>query len=136
MHILIDIVSLSIFMGSGFNVARFSEESIPIPCKYLSQYFTLYFASGSASLDPVHEELIGQTTASTYSHSERCPVQFVTVVGHADTFAPTDDSQKLSIERAVTVRDALIAHTIPADKISIVGAGRARFRETYRRWRS
>jgi outer membrane protein OmpA-like peptidoglycan-associated protein len=63
-------------------------------------------------LDDLVAKLKGATALNT-----------VTVTGHTDGLGGVAYNQKLSVRRADAVRDYLVAHGVPADKIKTTGKG-------------
>lgn len=51
------------------------------------------------------------------------PAPEVIVTGHTDTVGPADANDRLSLARAATVRDLLVAAGVPLATISIIGRG-------------
>jgi OOP family OmpA-OmpF porin len=49
----------------------------------------------------------------------------VTVTGHTDGLGGVAYNEKLSVRRADAVRDYLVAHGVPADKIKTAGKGKS-----------
>jgi OOP family OmpA-OmpF porin len=65
-------------------------------------------------LDDLVAKLKGATALNT-----------VTVTGHTDGLGGVAYNQKLSVRRADAVRDYLVAHGVPADKIKTTGKGKS-----------
>lgn len=74
------------------------------------------FASNPAGLDT----LVKQVRALS-------AVRAVTVTGFADSIGSPRDNLRLSLRRALFVKALLIARGVPADKITVVGAGATQF---------
>lgn len=81
--------------------------------------FTLYFAGGAEALTP---ESDAELTAIKHEIASR-PAAEVTVIGHTDTVGGLEANDKLSLRRAATVREILIAAGVPGEKIETAGRG-------------
>ncbi len=66
------------------------------------------------ALDDLVAKLKGATVLNT-----------VTVTGHTDGLGGVAYNQKLSVRRADAVRDYLVAHGVPANKIQTAGKGKS-----------
>jgi outer membrane protein OmpA-like peptidoglycan-associated protein len=77
--------------------------------------YILHFQSGSAELDPgLRAEL-----AAAIARAKSLPNIDVSVVGHADATGSDAYNSDLSLRRAQTVSDALVAAGIPRDVIEV-----------------
>jgi len=81
--------------------------------------FTLYFAAGAETLTP---ESAAELAAIRQEIAGR-PASEVMVIGHTDTVGGLEANDMLSLKRAATVREILIAAGVPAGKIEIAGRG-------------
>jgi len=70
-------------------------------------------------LDQVAEELTTERPQAT-----------VEVAGHTDAVGPEEYNQQLSEKRAESVKAYLVEHGVAADRISVIGYGEARPRDT------
>jgi outer membrane protein OmpA-like peptidoglycan-associated protein len=86
----------------------------------LPQHFRLYFVSDSDVLTPASQK----EYAAVFDDIKRRPVYQVEVIGHTDTFASADYNQKLSMERAVAIKNRLIRDGLNPDSISVAGRGK------------
>ncbi|WP_165964675.1 OmpA family protein, partial [Actinomadura sp. KC216] len=66
---------------------------------------TVRFAFGSAQLSASVQEALAQTARDIGADAD--PAQPVSIVGHTDAHGPADYNQRLSVQRARTVREAL-----------------------------
>jgi len=81
--------------------------------------FIVYFQEGGDVLTP--ESLAEFETVKKEIASR--PAAELTVIGHTDRVGSLDLNDRLSLNRAATVRDQLIAAGVPADKIETAGRG-------------
>ncbi len=82
--------------------------------------FTVYFTSGSATeLDVDSRSLI---LTIRYVLADR-PAPEITVIGHTDTVGGLEANDALSLERATTIRDQMVAVGINAASIEVAGRG-------------
>lgn len=80
---------------------------------------TVYFASGSARLDPRATESVELLVATLQERPELS----ITLEGHADTRASSLYNDELAMRRAQSVRDALVAAGIDTHRIQTTGQG-------------
>ncbi|WP_165964621.1 OmpA family protein, partial [Actinomadura sp. KC216] len=66
---------------------------------------TVRFAFGSAQMSASVKEALAQTTRDIGTDAD--PAQPISIVGHTDAHGPADYNQRLSVQRARTVREAL-----------------------------
>jgi NitT/TauT family transport system substrate-binding protein len=87
----------------------------------LTQQISIYFASGSATLDPNALHILDQeaaTLAGTFGSS------YIRVEGNTDNVGAADMNRTLSERRARAVVDYLVQnHNFPRDRFRIVGRG-------------
>ena len=81
--------------------------------------FTVYFDFDKSVINPAGQEVINQVLAAAQAHAPSS----VSVTGHTDRAGPEDYNMALSLRRADSVRSALIAGGIAADKITVAGRG-------------
>lgn len=87
--------------------------------------FIVFFASGSATeLDTVSRFAI----ESVRSELAGRPDPEITVIGHTDTVGDLEANDILSMERATTVRDLLVAAGIQAKTMEVAGRGERELR--------
>ncbi len=83
--------------------------------------FTLYFQEGSTRLVPSSAPALESMLAEVARRGEGVEVQ---VTGHTDREGSEDDNDRLSLNRAQQIRDALVAEgRLPAAITSVVGRG-------------
>ena len=88
----------------------------PVPRAYL-----LFFDFDDSSLRPEAQQIVG-TAAINADAGE---IRRISVVGHADRSGSNAYNDRLSLRRAETVRDALIALGYPAVRINVAARGEA-----------
>ena len=81
--------------------------------------FTVYFITDSDELTPESRPILEDIKAELTKR----PVPDIVVIGHTDRVGTLEYNDKLSLERARTVRAALVAAGIPADRIQEAGRG-------------
>lgn len=81
--------------------------------------FTLYFESGSDRLTP---ESRAQFARIKHEVTAR-PAPEVMVIGHTDRVGTRADNDALSMQRAQTMRDLLVAEGLLGGKIEVAGRG-------------
>jgi len=79
------------------------------------------FDFDKASLKPAAEKALDEFVEKLKSATV---LNSVTVTGHTDGRGPDDYNDKLSLRRAETVRDYLVAHGIDPSKLSVAGRGK------------
>lgn len=80
---------------------------------------TIRFEEASARIDPGSVELVDEVVAAL----RPCLGSIIAITGHTDSSGPEPGNLALSLERAVAVRDALMARGIPADGLRAQGVG-------------
>lgn len=81
--------------------------------------YTVYFDFDKSVINPAGQEVINQVLADAAKHAPSS----VSVTGHTDRAGPEDYNMALSLRRADSVRSALIAGGVAADKITVAGRG-------------
>jgi len=81
------------------------------------------FAFGKSSLDDLSGEGRAQLDGLASRLLAGRPFEIVHVIGHSDRIGNAKANLDLSNRRAVTVRNYLVQHGIPADRITAVGRG-------------
>lgn len=81
--------------------------------------FLLYFVSGT---DELTEESKGEL-AKILEELKRRPVPDVAVIAHTDTVGDEDSNDRLSVQRAQTMRGILAAVGIAVERINVAGRG-------------
>lgn len=94
---------------------RAALDNLPPP----PRSFTLYFDEGKTSVAAGSEGVLADMFAEV-ARREGVEVQ---VTGHTDTIGRPDDNDRLSINRAREIRDALVARGLNASITSVVGRG-------------
>ncbi|MGE5090229.1 MAG: OmpA family protein [Candidatus Levyibacteriota bacterium] len=84
------------------------------------QTFTLYFVEGSNALTEESKRVFESVFPDIAKH----PVPDIVVIGHTDSVGSDAYNDKLSLQRADAVRDALIQRGIPAADIVAEGRGK------------
>ncbi len=79
----------------------------------------LYFTEGSTLSDDSKE-----VVDKMFAEIAKRPAAEITVIGHTDTVGADAFNDKLSLERAQTVREILIGMGVPARNITAAGRGR------------
>ena len=102
--------------GSGAPAAAVPQQMAAAP-----ETFLVYFAFDSANLDAAGNRVIDDAVDAA---SELGIVDF-SVTGHADRSGSEDYNLELSLRRANTVRDALVARGVKEGGISLAGRGEA-----------
>jgi OOP family OmpA-OmpF porin len=82
--------------------------------------YTALFETGSAEIIPAGRVVIDQVIADEKSLSWKA---WIVLIGFADRVGPEDYNLHLSLRRAESVRDALIAGGVSAELISVEGRG-------------
>lgn len=77
------------------------------------------FATGQWTLLPIAQEKLSQVAAALREQTE----QVITIEGFTDNVGADDKNQELSLRRAQSVRDYLIAQGVPAERLRAVGRG-------------
>jgi OmpA-OmpF porin, OOP family len=90
-------------------------DAVPVP----SRMYTLLFATGAQALPPDAEPTIAALLADVASH----PVVEVQITGHTDRVGTLEGNDQLSLDRAIAVRDALLARGLRATLVRVVGRG-------------
>ncbi|HEX2793379.1 MAG TPA: OmpA family protein [Croceicoccus sp.] len=80
------------------------------------------FAEGSAEIEPASGVLLDEVAAAL----KPCSGSIIAVAGHSDAVGDAAVNLKLSGDRAVAVREALIARGLPRDSMRARGYGSAR----------
>jgi outer membrane protein OmpA-like peptidoglycan-associated protein len=96
---------------------RFSAALDAQPARPVS--FTVYFVSNSDELTPESRQTFDKIKAELAQRS----VPDIIVIGHTDRVGTVEYNDKLSLLRARTVRAALVAAGIAADRIQEAGRG-------------
>jgi len=83
------------------------------------EHFTLYFVPGGSTLTPESEALLPRVLARA---AERAGGEMV-VTGHTDRVGSVSDNDSLSLQRARSIRDLLVARGFKPALIEAVGRG-------------
>jgi OOP family OmpA-OmpF porin len=81
------------------------------------------FPQGDASLSPANIQEVRHVTDALRQLSRQSPNWQLELTGHTDDRGTAQENQSLSLRRAETVREALVAAGLPADKIATRGTG-------------
>jgi outer membrane protein OmpA-like peptidoglycan-associated protein len=81
--------------------------------------FTLHFVTGTDELTPESKEELQKVLAALKDR----PLPDVLVIGHTDTVGETAWNDRLSLQRAETVKGFLADIGIPAERITTAGRG-------------
>ena len=82
-----------------------------------AQVFTLYFVEGTTEITPDSAETLEQLRKAI------TPTSDVQITGHTDTTGDPAANDKLSLDRAVEVRAALVADGLPVGNARVTGRG-------------
>lgn len=77
----------------------------------------IYFELGSTKLQPAYEETIAQIQEFLSQY----PQKHIRIIGHTDRTGNQATNQKLAIERANKVRDALVEKGVDARRLEVTG---------------
>lgn len=83
------------------------------------QAFIVYFDFDRANLTDAGQAVVREVLA----YAAKMGTPNISVTGHADRSGAEDYNMALSLRRADTVREALIAGGVPADRITVAGRG-------------
>lgn len=84
---------------------------------------SVIFASGKATLLPASRNRLAQVAQAL---KQGDPNSKVLIEGHTDATGSTEKNEQLSIQRAESVRAALISEGVPAERIAVAGYGESR----------
>lgn len=82
-------------------------------------FLKVYFNSGSSRIEP---DQIATLDLAARTYREGNPFVMV-VAGGADTVGSASDNLQLSLARANSVADALVARGIPVERLQVLGRG-------------
>jgi outer membrane protein OmpA-like peptidoglycan-associated protein len=82
---------------------------------------TVYFSLGGADLSADTRRALDATVVDV----KRLSSMRVNVIGYTDTSGSSDANEQLSMRRAETVADELVAQGVPRDMIDVRGRGEA-----------
>jgi outer membrane protein OmpA-like peptidoglycan-associated protein len=88
----------------------------------VSEIGGVHFATGTADLSSAAREALARFSGVVSSYPD---LRFM-VEGHTDNVGSAETNQQLSLRRAITVRDYLIAQGVRASAIDVAGFGAAR----------
>ena len=80
---------------------------------------TIRFEESSSAIDPGSRELLDEVAAAL----RPCLGSIISITGHTDASGPEPGNIALSRDRAIAVRDALVARGIPSDGLRARGVG-------------
>jgi len=104
-------------VDEAFVQLRFGDTLNATPKEQVS--LTLYFGSTAEDLTAESEAEIAQVVAAYTQYS----APEIRVIGHTDTIGAAESNDLLSLQRAETIRDRLVAEGIPIDIIEIASHG-------------
>ncbi len=81
--------------------------------------YILYFISGTDTLTPESKIMLEKVKADLKARS----APEITAIGHTDTVGKDADNDALSLERATTMRNVLVADGISGEHFSVAGHG-------------
>jgi len=100
-----------------------APEPAPLPSTFLERLSADgLFAFGRASIDDFSPEGRAALDGLAERLSGR-PLEIVHVIGHSDRIGADRANLRLSEQRANAVRDYLVEHGVPAERITAVGRG-------------
>jgi outer membrane protein OmpA-like peptidoglycan-associated protein len=102
--------------------ATYTDEECGNRFDTISRSGAIYFAYGSAVLDPASKPLL----ATAYDVIAKCPRYKIEVSGHTDSSGAPADNLALSQRRADAVASFLKAEGIAAERLRAVGYGQTR----------
>jgi outer membrane protein OmpA-like peptidoglycan-associated protein len=89
---------------------------------FAPRVYVMYFVEGTADLTPESLPILEALRAAATANSE------VQITGHTDTTGSDETNDKLSYERAVEVRMALVKQGLPFEKARVTGRGERELR--------
>ena len=101
--------------------ARPAMAAAPAPEPEAPKPFIVFFDFASAQLNAAGARVIDDAVAT----GERLGIVEYAVTGHADRSGPVEFNLQLSLQRANSVRDALVERGVKASGISVAGRGEA-----------
>jgi outer membrane protein OmpA-like peptidoglycan-associated protein len=101
----------------GYNLANFLGSNAPAPKTFV--FDNLNYDTASSALTPAS----GPTVTTIASILKAYPDAMVKVVGFTDSQGNAAANQKLSEDRAATVKSQLVAGGVPADHVETAGMG-------------
>lgn len=84
---------------------------------------SVIFASGKAELLPASRNRLAQVAQAL---KQGDPNSKILIEGHTDATGSAEKNEQLSLQRAESVRAALLAGGVPADRVSVAGYGESR----------
>lgn len=113
--------SVSYFRLTGNNMRPAAPAMAAAAVMPAPEAFIVYFAFDSSVLNAAANRIIDDAVAVANSGG----IVDLSVTGHADRSGAEDYNLNLSLRRAATVREALIARGVKASGISVAGRGEA-----------
>ena len=89
---------------------------------FAPRVYVMYFVEGSADLTPESLPILEALRAAAKPDSE------IQITGHTDTTGSDEVNDKLSYERALEIRSALVAQGLPFENAKVVGRGERELR--------
>jgi outer membrane protein OmpA-like peptidoglycan-associated protein len=84
---------------------------------------SVVFPSGGSDLLPSARNKLSEVATALLQGDAASKI---VVEGHTDSVGSAEKNQALSMRRAASVRDALVAHGVPGDRVSVAGYGSTR----------
>ncbi|WP_296594921.1 OmpA family protein [Phenylobacterium sp.] len=84
---------------------------------FAPRVYVMYFVEGTTELTPESAPILEALRTAVKPDSE------VQITGHTDTTGSQEVNDKLSLERAVEIRAALVKQGLPVDNAKVVGRG-------------
>jgi len=84
--------------------------------------YVMYFVEGSADLTPESLPVLEALRAAVKPETE------VQITGHTDTTGSTELNDKLSLDRAIEIRSALVKQGLPVENAKVTGRGERELR--------
>jgi len=100
--------------GTGVDVTRTEDNQLKLNIPN-----DISFATGSAALKPELRDVLSQFAKGL----TEAPNTYVKVIGHTDSVGTDANNQKLSVERADSVRDFLNDRGVSGNRIEVTGRG-------------
>ncbi|MEY4767241.1 MAG: hypothetical protein RI907_3914 [Pseudomonadota bacterium] len=100
--------------GTGVDVSRTEDNQLKLNIPN-----DISFATGSAALKPELRDVLSQFAKGL----SEAPNTYVKVIGHTDSVGTDTNNQKLSVDRADSVRDFLADRGVSGSRIEVTGRG-------------
>jgi len=84
--------------------------------------YVMYFIEGTTQLTPESQSVLEALRTAVKADSD------VQITGHTDTTGSQEINDKLSLQRAIEIRAALVAQGLPVENAKVVGRGERELR--------